>query len=308
MISFLKLIRLPNLLMVLLTMVLTKYTLIHNSLSSNYITHLNFIFLLISVLSITAGGYIVNDIFDVEADRINKPSKVIIENSILKKNAWISYLILTSIGLVIGGYLAFTSNSFILFLIFIFSIQGLFIYSSHLKKKVLLGNLTVSFFVALSIGLVYITNSLNLQPNKTIWEAIENSLTDSIAIILVGAYMFFSFLTTLIREIIKDIEDIKGDKVINAKTLPIVLGRKRANRVALGCSILLILMLIIILKDFLDTPLFLSYGLILILTPTLYFSYKLFKAETKKDYHFLSNLMKIIMLFGILSMLLFKLN
>ena len=101
MISFLKLIRYKNLLMVLLTLVLTKYAIIDSLIST--ISDFQFILLVISILYITAGGYVINDVFDIEADKINKPSKVYIGLSISKKKALVSYFMLTIIGLIIGG-------------------------------------------------------------------------------------------------------------------------------------------------------------------------------------------------------------
>ena len=307
MVSFLKLIRYKNLLMVLLTMVLTKYTLINSFVNQSVLSNSQFIILVFSVICITAGGYIINDIFDIEADKINKPKKVFIEKTISKKNAWKTYLVLNFIGFILGVFLSNEVNSFILFLIFFFSIQVLFIYSSYLKKQILIGNFTISFFISLSIVLVYFLRPLNNDSNLNIWELFGDSMGYSVSILITITYVVFSFLTTLIREIIKDIEDINGDLKINAKTLPIVFGRKRANRVAFTFSVLLLILLIIILKSFLiEYPLFLGYSIIFILLPLLYFMHKLWNATSKKQYSYLSKLMKLIMFFGILSMLFFK--
>ena len=119
-------------------------------------------------------------------------------------------------------------------------------------------------------------------------------------------YISFSVLTNVIREIIKDIEDINGDLKIKAKTLPIVLGRKRASKVAFFFSAVLLVVLLVVLQSLKEEYLLLFYGLIFILLPLLYFMYKLWISKTKKDFSKLSNLMKLIMLFGILSMILFK--
>ena len=105
MISFLKLIRYKNLLMVLLTMVLTKYALIRSLL--DLITHFDFAIIVLSVLLITSGGYIINDIYDVSIDKINKPQKVYVGNSISFKNAWISYFTLTIVGVLLGIYVSY---------------------------------------------------------------------------------------------------------------------------------------------------------------------------------------------------------
>jgi len=307
MISFLKLIRCKNLLMVLLTMVLTKHALIESVVDQAILSNSQFLTLLFSVLLITAGGYIINDIFDIEADKINKPNKIFIGKIISKKNAWIVYSILSFTGFFLGALLSYYINNFVLFLVFIFSILSLFIYSSHLKKRVLIGNLTIAFLISLSIMLVYFLKPLNNISNSNIWVLLGDSMGYSISIVIAVLYVVFSFLTTLIREIIKDIEDINGDLKINAKTLPIVFGRKRANRVAFSISIILMILLIFISKSFLiEFPIFLGYSIVFVLLPLLFFMYKLWNAESKKEYSKLSQLMKMIMFFGILSMLFFK--
>ncbi|MCH3882057.1 MULTISPECIES: geranylgeranylglycerol-phosphate geranylgeranyltransferase [Tenacibaculum] len=300
MISFLKLIRYKNLLMVLLTMVLTKYALIESFVSPSYLSNFKFVLLTISVLCITAGGYIINDIFDIETDKINKPNKVFIDVTISKSNAWRFYLVFTFWGIIIGKYLSVTLLDIKYSLIFVICSILLFIYSYFFKRVSLIGNLIISFLISLSILLVYEFHyKLAL---------INENFTSLLLQNIIFSYIIFSFFTTLVREIIKDIEDINGDLKINAKTLPIVIGRKRANRVALGFSVLLLLFLIVLIREFIiEEPVFLAYSIVFLLIPIGNFIYKLYDAKTKKDYSYLSKLMKLIMFFGILSMLLFKL-
>jgi 4-hydroxybenzoate polyprenyltransferase len=120
-------------------------------------------------------------------------------------------------------------------------------------------------------------------------------------------YSFFVFLITLITVIIKDIENVNGDLKIKAKTLPIVLGRKRASEVAFFFSCGLTVYVLIILQNIKNETIFLVYLIVLILLPLLYFMYKLWFSETKKDFNKLSRIIKLITFFGLLSMLLFKL-
>ena len=261
MISFLKLIRYKNLLMVLLTMVLTKYALVEFYISSKQLSFITFFILTVSTLFIAAGGYIINDIYDLEADKINKPTRVFVGKTISKKNAWRSYFVLTIIGLILG----FISSYFIGILsntrFFILTVLILFLYSKYLKRFFLIGNISISFLVGLIIFLVYffsIRYRIYGQDNIELGIYYHHK-TQEIGIPIL-MYITFSFLTTLIREIIKDIEDVNGDLKINARTLPIVIGRKRANRVALGFSIVLLLFLIVIIREFLiEQPVFLVY-------------------------------------------------
>ncbi len=299
--DFLKLIRYKNLLMVLLTMILTKYALIKSFLKETYLSHLDFTLLALSVVLITAGGYIINDIFDVEADKINKPNTIFIDVTISKKNAWKTYYLLTLLGLIFGVYLSFNKQLPYHSFYFLFTIIGLYFYSKNLKRKVLLGNLLVSILCVFVIYLVF-SYDFRIDNNDDELFAIR------IDIIFVFTYIIFSFLTTFIREIIKDIEDINGDLKLKAKTLPIVIGRKRAAKVAFFCSSLLLFFLIIVIQFLQDNYLFLVFGIVFLIFPTINFMSKLWTAKTKKDFSKLSNLMKVIMLFGILSMLLFTIN
>ncbi|QOD61440.1 geranylgeranylglycerol-phosphate geranylgeranyltransferase [Polaribacter haliotis] len=303
MISFLKLIRYKNLLMVLLTMVLTKYALINSFLENTYLTNFDFLLLILSVLLITAGGYIVNDIFDIETDKINKPNKVFINVLIPKKIAWYNYFLFTLSGLFIGFYLSIKNFTEITLCLYFASIIILFLYSKFLKKLPLFGNLAISILITFPIFLV---SSISLS--------LFNNINDQVLINYynlentVNIYCFFAFITTLIREIIKDIEDVDGDLKIKAKTLPILFGRKRASKVAFLCSCILLFLLLILSQFIINKAFLLFYGIVLILLPLLYFMFLLWKAEKKKDFSKLSSLMKLIMLFGILSMLLFTIQ
>lgn len=298
MLSFLKLIRYKNLIMVLLTMVLTKYALITSFTKEANLSSLEFLILSISVISITAGGYIINDLFDITADKINKPNKIFIEKSISKKKAKNSYLILTFVGLILGVYLSIINLNNTTLLLYFITVTSLYFYSKYLKKTVLLGNLMISILIVLPIFMVV---SLN---NSSITDFINDSYMELNNIIFL--YLIFAFFTTLIREIIKDIEDVDGDVKIKAKTLPILFGRNRATKVAFFFSGILLIFLLLILQYLKTDMLFLVYGIVFILLPLLYFMYKLWVSESKKNYSKLSNLMKVIMFFGILSMLLFK--
>ncbi|MCL7754905.1 geranylgeranylglycerol-phosphate geranylgeranyltransferase [Polaribacter sp. Z022] len=293
--------------MVLLTMVLTKYALIHSYITNSYLTHFEFFTLILSVLLITTGGYIINDIYDIETDKINKPKKVFIDVTISKKNAWRSYYLLTLLGLILGIFLSFYKSHEENSLIFAVTCIGLYLYSKHLKQKPIIGNIIVSGFIWLTIIITLDFEYVKIYDGHVFEFYINEKDTNFISVgSSVIFYSLFAFITTLIREIIKDIEDINGDLKIKAKTLPIVIGRKRASHVAFFFSSILLIFLLLVLQFIRSEYLFLGYGIIFLLLPLLYFMYKLWFAETKKDFSSLSNQMKIIMLFGILSMLLFK--
>ena len=319
--DFLKLIRYKNLFMVFLTMVLTKYalidaiffnnisfknyTLIHTKYSGITLTHYQFTLLVISTLLITAGGYIINDILDIETDKINKPTKVIIGKFMSKKKAWFLYSVTSVLGLFLGCYLSITTDNSEYSFFFLGTILALFLYSKYLKKTFLIGNLIVSFLLGFVIFITVLFNAPKPHSSNLL-EAVSNFGTGIHLFLIMIVYISFSVLANIIREIIKDIEDINGDLKIKAKTIPILLGRKRASKVAFFFSGLLLVLLLIVLQSLKDKMVFLGYGIVFILLPLLYFMYKLWISETKKDFSKLSSLLKLIMLFGILSMLLFK--
>lgn len=305
MISFLKLIRYKNLLMVLLTLVLTKYALIHSFIPLSYLTNFQFLILAISILCITAAGYIINDVFDIQVDKINKPSKVVINQNISIKSAKISYYILTITGVILGILLSLKKEEPFLSIIFIATSIGLFSYSKYLKRIPLIGNLIIALLIGISIFTIVLFEFAQVKQV----ENIHDSFYQINAFIAVFIYTLFSFLTTLIREIIKDIEDIKGDYAFNMKTLPIIIGINRCKKVAFFLASILFVFLIYIIKEEVSnyTYLFL-YSILCIIIPVIWLLYKLWNAKTNKHYHQLSNLLKTIMLLGILSMILFKFN
>ena len=299
MISFFYLIRYKNLLMVLLTMILTKYALINSFISDPSLTSIDFIILSLSILCITAGGYIINDLFDIEADTINKPLKVYISKSISKKNAWVIYLLSSTFGVTLGIYLSIIKNIDFLSFYFIGTTLLLFLYSVLLKKLVFIGNLCISLLVALPIYLLYKFDSNNIT--------ISNILQYFFLSIAIFYYMFFAFLTTMIREIIKDIEDINGDYMVKLKTLPILIGKTRARNISIFLSIVLLLFLFLVSSNyFISNKYFLGIIMLMLSTVVVYFIFKSWTATTKKQFQYLSNLMKLIMFIGILSMALFK--
>ncbi len=308
MLSFLKLIRYQNLLMIVLTMCLVRYALLSSFVKLQLPTIL-FVCLVLAVLCISAGGYIINDIFDLDADKINKPEKVYITESISVEQARFSYWILTLFGLGFGIYTSVQVESFVLSLFFMAAAASLFFYSRFLKRMVLIGNVLIGVLVALPIILVYIFETLTVPVYHGFLEVLDSILTNVGMYMLVLYYAFFSFLTTLVREIIKDVEDINGDHAMEMKTLPILLGTRRARNVSIVFAVILVISLIGINNAFVgDDALQLLgiYNYLFLVVPLLYFVFKLWNAKKRIHFSGLSRYMKWVMLTGILSMLLFK--
>ncbi|HFB99794.1 MAG TPA: hypothetical protein ENJ53_03210 [Phaeodactylibacter sp.] len=298
------LIRFPNLLIVILTQYLLQYLIIIPVLKANQITplldHFHFFLLVSSTVIIAAGGYIINDLEDYEIDILNKPEKVIINQYISAHLAKKMYWGLSVLGFLISLYLAFHVKNLPLVLIYPIAVLLLFIYSKSLKKSVLWGNIIVSIFCAFVAGIVIFAEKSNVS-----FLIKNNNALGKDLLQLFIFYLIFAFLSTMFREIIKDIEDIEGDKKNNATTLPIVFGVALAKRVAqvFGIALVVVLVYWFFSKKQNGIDAGLIYIIIGIIFPLIFSIFKLKYATTKKQLHTLSQIAKYIMLSGILYLL-----
>ncbi|NNK73386.1 MAG: geranylgeranylglycerol-phosphate geranylgeranyltransferase [Flavobacteriaceae bacterium] len=300
MLAFLNLIRWKNLLLIALTQVMIKYALFDADFGvATTFNWKGFGLLVLSTLLIAAGGYIVNDIFDVETDTVNRPDKVIIGKRISEKNAYNFYAAFTIAGVGLGFYLSNMIGRPGFSALFILIAALLYVYASTLKQMTFIGNIIVALVVAMSLLMVGI---YELLPAMTE----QNQTTQLTFLRILFDYALFAFAITLLREVVKDIEDIDGDYNAGMKTLPILLGRERAGKVVFILSVLPLVGVIFYVVSYLyKQPVAVGYFLLLIIAPLIYFSVKSFQAETKADWHRLSGLLKGIMITGILSLLLY---
>jgi len=310
--SFLKLIRFKNLLIITLIQVAIKFSLINLYFSNSALSDFDFIIYLLAIITIVAGGYIINDIYDVEIDKINNPETRIIERKIEKKTAMKAYYILNFTGIISGFYVSYQVNKFWLVCIFIFFIFSLWKYSKNYKTTFLIGNLQVSFLTALSII------SIALFDLVPVGVKIEDGSTIIFYIILF--YAGFSFMTTLIREIIKDMEDIEGDKKKMANTLAINYGIEKTKKITtflilapiLGIGYFQYFQYSVLNSTFSVELSYWGVDLIAVLYTSLVqvllmiLIIKITTSNTKENFHSSSRLCKVIMLIGILSIPLFS--
>lgn len=264
------------------------------ALSSFYFT-----LLVIATVFIAAAGNIINDIYDVEIDKINKPEKVIIGKIISEKTANYLFIIFNVIGVGLGFYISNQIGKPEFSGYFIVVSALLYLYASFIKSITLLGNVIVSALVAFSLIIVGL---FDLLPAVNFLNQEHQSYVFGILLI----YSFFAFYINLMREITKDIEDIDGDRNGGLNTLPIVLGRKRTSYIVFGMSVLALFGTIYYIYIHLYNYTYaVLYFLLFVLAPLLYFSVKLWDAKNKSDYTFLSKTLKVIMLFGMCSILLY---
>jgi 4-hydroxybenzoate polyprenyltransferase len=295
MFKFLQLIRPINLLLIALMMSLVKFGLFEFLTIETALSSYNFIILIIATIAIAAGGYVINDIYDIEIDLINKPEKILIGNSISKKAANRGYIVLTSIGVILGFYIANTVERPGLAAIFIGVAGLLYMYASHLKSKLLIGNLIISLLIALVLLIVVL---FDLFPTIVV----APSETQLIATHIILHYALFAFYINFIREIVKDLQDIKGDKNGERNTLAIAIGRTRTIITVFSLGVIAIVAILLYMYIYLyASQIMVLYFLVAIIAPLILFVVKAWNASTNKDYAFLSLLLKIIMLLGVLS-------
>ncbi|MBC8754032.1 geranylgeranylglycerol-phosphate geranylgeranyltransferase [Kordia sp. YSTF-M3] len=299
MLKFLQLIRFPNLVMIALTQFLFFYYWIV-PFDDCHIKSDLFLCVMIATIFIAAGGNIINDIFDVKTDRINKPNRMFIDTFISKKKAYLLYSFLTFVGIGLGSYAGFAINHSWVSLIFIGIAVLLFLYSSYLKGIPLVGNSVVSALVASSLFILIAFDKGHTTRGKHL------VFFKDVALIAIYIYGTFAFWINLMRELVKDIEDVNGDYNAGINTLPIILGRNRVNKIVAVLAGLMICFILYITSAYLQGKTITTiYVLITILLPLLYFIMKIWQADSKREYRMLSLLLKLIMLFGILSTLIF---
>ena len=302
--KYLKLIRYQNLLMLAFMQLLFRYSFLKQQDIPLALADWQYGLLVLSTVLLAAAGYVINNIFDVASDTINKPNDVVIGKGISETRAYNIYFGLNITGVAIGFYLSNVIMRPGFATIFILIASLLYFYSTTLKSIMLLGNFVVALLLALSviiIGIFDIFPATNVD-NQAQMASLFSILID---------YALFAFMINFIREIVKDIEDVNGDYNQGINTLPIAIGISRAAKITLGFAIIpFILSLLYINKYFLENDLLIVtlYSFAFVLAPLIYFIVKIFSARSQKEFHHLSTVLKLILLFGILSILVITLN
>ncbi len=305
--AFLRLVRWPNLVFIALTQALFAYGVIHPIFVHAGITpNLHgraFILLCVSSILIAAAGYIINDYFDLNIDRVNKPDKLVVDKIINRRWTIIWHLLLSLAGIAIGFYLDWTTSIHLLGPANLLCVVLLFLYSISLKKKLLSGNILISLLTAWTVLVVtWCENSFLWQTLGSNGELQVNKITR-----ITFLYAGFAFIISLIREVVKDMEDIEGDRRYGCKTMPISWGIN-ATKVFVAVWLVVLITALVIVQVY--VLLFgwwasAAYCIAFVIIPLLWIFKKLFSARLAPDYHKLSSIIKLVMLTGILSMVFF---
>jgi 4-hydroxybenzoate polyprenyltransferase len=230
--------------------------------------------IIFSTTAIAAAGYIINDYYDVKIDLINKPERVVVGKSVTRRYALLFHSALNGLAIATGFWVSWRVG-----VIHFFSAFLLWLYSNQLKRQPLVGNVAVAFLTGLTVELIAIFYHAN-QP-------------------LITVYAIFAFFMTLVREIIKDMEDWRGDATFGCQTLPIVWGLRKTRRFIY--ALLAVFLAVVVVLNFLFAALP-GYFLAALSVPLGALVYRLHRADTIAHFGQLSMLCKVIMLLGIFSM------
>jgi 4-hydroxybenzoate polyprenyltransferase len=278
-------------------------------------SELNFFLLVLSFVLIAAGGNIINDYFDVRADRINKPHRVIIGKHVKRRVAMISHIIFNVVGIGLGGYLAWEVGMWKLVILHLFASGSLWFYSVIFKREFLIGNIIVAILAALvplSVGLFEIPLDiaaygqevqayfLQLDPES------DPMIFFKILYYFVLGFAGYAFFLTLVREIQKDMADIEGDRVVGCNTIPIVLGMKKAKLITLILLGVIQVTIIMSWYYFFGDYFTLGYAVVLIIVPLMLSSWKTMVASSRKGFVHAFTFTKIAMGTGLCFAIFFR--
>jgi 4-hydroxybenzoate polyprenyltransferase len=298
---FFRLIRLPNLIIVAVTQgliynQLLQLTFRKYSLSGTF-SSFEFVLFAVATILITASGYIINDIYDIETDRINKPDKRIIQVHLSVSNAWKIYISIILTGAFISLYLAVQRYDLFYWFIYPVAIFLLYGYSRWFKGIPYLGNIIVSLFCAAVPGIFFLSEAHILKELKI------KDLSSFLSLHgLLLSYVIFAFLTNLYREIVKDLQDEAGDKLANIHTAAVYFGKKTTKFVALFIALIISIVIIYTFSQaiFSNIPYLFAVQCLLIQMPLSVSIIKLIQAKDDKAFRNVGLWIKLIMINGLI--------
>jgi len=304
--AFLKLVRLPNLFFIALTQVLFQFCIYHQLYKGAILEGdlWRFILLSLSSLLIAAAGYIINDYFDINIDEVNKPNKMVVDRVIHRRWAIAWHFMLSTTGIILTVIALPFLQKWYLILANIFCVALLWFYSTNFKRTLLTGNIVISLLTAWTILIIFFSK-------VSLGDAFGGGATMQVRFFrLAILYAGFAFIISLIREAIKDMEDMPGDEKYGCRTMPIVWGINATKVYTAVWLVVLIALLIVVQVYILQFKWWLpvAYSVIGIILPLILVLIKLRTSTTVKDYHQLSSMTKLVMFTGILSMLFFYFN
>jgi 4-hydroxybenzoate polyprenyltransferase len=302
--KYLKLIRYQNLLLLAFMQLIFRFGFLKLQNIYLSLTDWQYGLLVLATVFLAAGGYVINDIFDQDTDNDNKPNKVIIGKSISEVKGYNIYIALNITGVGIGFYLSNVIQKPSFAAIFILIAATLYFYATSLKQMIFVGNFIVALLLALSVIIIGVFDLFpaTYDGNQAIMSVMFKILLD---------YAVFAFIINFIREIVKDIEDVNGDYNQGMNTLPIAIGVRRTGKITFGLiAIALLILLYYVNANLMVFNLYFAtvYAIVFVLSPLLFCLIKMWSAKSKKDFHLISTVLKLVIFFGILSIVIINLN
>jgi 4-hydroxybenzoate polyprenyltransferase len=298
--AFLRLIRWPNLIFIALTQWLV-YACVYRPLFELPVqapVDGKIFFWILASVAIAAAGYVINDYFDINIDEVNRPHRQVVDKIISRRWAMLWHFLLSTTGLAFTALAIHWETHAYLFFANVLCVGALWFYSTHLKKSLLIGNILIALLTSWTIWVIFLSRfswtELFNHPNET-----QQKFTRVVLL-----YAGFSFVITLIREAIKDMEDRIGDARAGCRTLPIVWGFPAAKVYASVWTVVLIGSLIVVHAYVLPFGWWWvsAFGFIALIVPLMIFLSRLIKAQEAPAFHSLSQILKWVMLAGILSL------
>lgn len=263
-----------------------------------HLNEIQFFFLSLSTVMIAAAGYVINDYFDVRIDKVNKPERMVIDKGVKRRVAIGAHTVMNILGILIGLAVSISAEMWKMVFLHILCAIGLWLYSTTFKRKFFIGNLVIALFTAF---VPLIAGLYDLLPLYKIHSGIEKPVILQLIWIPLLSISYFAFITTLLREIIKDIEDLDGDKEYGCKTMPIIIGVKSTKWIVISLSVITIACLGFIQFNMLadGKPVNIIYILAALQIPFAFLIWRIYTAHTKKEFHIAGNITKLIMVLGI---------
>lgn len=307
-VAFLRLVRTLNLVFIAFTQLLFLYCVIipvfQQANMPLAIPVYLFVLLVIASVLIAAGGYIINDYFDLNIDQVNKPGRLVVEKIIKRRWAIVWHWVLSAIGILLSTYVAWKAQVWWLAPANMGCAIALWLYSTTFKRKLLSGNIIISLLTAWTVMVVGFMVHYRILKTPGLYGMVEASKIMRITFL----YAAFAFIISLIREVIKDIEDMAGDEKYGCRTMPIAWG-VNVSKVFIGTWLIVLIAALMIVQAYVLTFEWwwsALYCVLLIIVPLLYILSRLYTARASADFRRLSNWVKFVMLTGILSMIFFK--
>ncbi|RZJ71033.1 geranylgeranylglycerol-phosphate geranylgeranyltransferase [Flavobacterium sp.] len=300
--KYLKLIRVQNLLLLALMQLTVHFGFLRQQNLGLALSDLNACLLVLATVLVAAGGYVINNIMDVATDLENKPEQVVVGKGVSEAAAYNLYIGLTISGVLLGYYLAYEVDKWGLATAFILAGVVLYAYANFLKRTLLAGNIAIALLTGFSVLVVGIYDLIPTMPFN------DRDMTEIVLRILLD-YSIFTCLINLIREIVKDLEDVNGDYNQGMNTLPIALGVSRTAKVTSVLGILATVLLAWYIYEYLfDLTYVTLYALVFLMSPLLFFSIKIWSGKKQKEFSAMSLMLKVVIFFGILSIAILTFN